>query len=378
MVDKILIYEVHFSNINRYVMPLAKHLLEQSITKEVVVIYDSFVESEKIKLGSLENLIHTTAKKEFEKLKNADNSKTVFFNYSYRITDLFWTYKFKKKGVYCCQIQHGMYAEFLERSFFGYFSAWNRKLTYLKYLFSFLLRFKLSIFLYLFNKDFLKSFRVNNYIEKHKSKIVPVQSDHVFVWGDYWKEWFIKNHYYFSKVSFTTIGNPDYHTFIKNTKYEMQKEKVCYIAQTFVEDGRMEMNDYKKVIDELAVGLKDRLIIKLHPRSDKSIFENVIKLGGNITYDFPITGFYVGHYSSVLALAINVDSKVFLLEINNEEIPDYFRNSANKVFDKSEDLVNAILDDENYVGSKQISYYFQNIEQHPFEIISNKIENINE
>ena len=378
MVDKVLIYEVHFSNINRYVVPLAKHLLEHAITKEVVVIYDSFVESEKISLGSLQNLTHSTAKKEFEKLKNVDNSKTVFFNYSYRITDLYWTHKFKKNGVYCCQIQHGMYAEFLERSFFGYFSALNRKLTYLKYLFSFLMRFNFSIFLYLFNKDFLKSFRVNNYIEKHKSEIVPVQSDHVFVWGDYWKEWFIKNHYYYSKVSFTTIGNPDYHTFIKNTKNEMQKDKVCYIAQTFVEDGRMEMKDYKKVIDKLAAGLKDRLIIKLHPRSDKSIFENVIKLGGNITYDFPITGFYVGHYSSVLALAINVGSKVFLLEINNEEIPDYFRNSANKVFDKSEDLVNAILNDENFVGSKQISYYFQNIEKHPFEIISNKIENINE
>ncbi|MGB5497748.1 MAG: polysialyltransferase family glycosyltransferase [Maribacter sp.] len=378
MIDKVLIYEVHFSNINRYVVPLAKHLIENSITNEVVIIYDSFVESDKIDLGTLQNVSHTIAKKEFAKHKNAVNSNTVFFNYSYRITDLYWTYKFKKRGVYCCQIQHGMYAEFLERSFFGYFSALNRKLTYLKYLFSFLLRLDFSIFLYLFNKDFLKSFRINDYIEKNKEKIVPVLSDHVFVWGDYWKEWFIKNHYYFSKDSFTTIGNPDYHTFIKHTKYEMQRNKVCYIAQTFVEDGRMEMNDYKKVINKLANALKDRLIIKLHPRSDTSIFENVVKQGGEITYDFPITGFYVGHYSSVLALAINIDSKVFLLEINNEEIPDYFRNSANKVFSEQDDLVNAILENDDSVGSKQISYYFENIDRHPFEIITNRIANNND
>ena len=179
MIDKALIYEVHFSNINRYVVPLAKHLINNSIAKEVVIIYDSFVESEKIELGILQNVSHNTAKREFTKHKNAENSKTVFFNYSYRITDLYWTYKFKKSGAFCCQIQHGMYAEFLDRSFFGYFSALNRKLTYLKYLFSFLLRFDFTIFVYLFNKDFLKSFKVNDYIEKRKNKIGPVQSDHV-------------------------------------------------------------------------------------------------------------------------------------------------------------------------------------------------------
>ncbi|MBT8306700.1 MAG: alpha-2,8-polysialyltransferase family protein [Maribacter sp.] len=236
----------------------------------------------------------------------------------------------------------------------------------------------MAIFLYLFNKDFLKSFRINSHIEKRRKKIAPVQSDHVFVWGEYWKEWFIKNHYYLSNDLFTIMGNPDYHTFIKHTKYEMQRDKVCYIAQTFVEDGRMERNDYKNIIDKFAEALKDRLIIKLHPRSDKSIFEHVLKMNGEITYDFPISGFYIGHYSSVLALAINMDSKVFLLEINNEEIPDYFRNSANMVFSKQDDLVNAILGNDDSVGSKQISYYFENIDQHPFEIISNKIININD
>ncbi len=379
MVNKVLIYEVHFSNINRYVVPLAKYLIENLITKEVVIIYDSFVESDKIDLSGLSNVTHNTVKDEYGRHKKLPLENTVFINYSYRITDLYWTYRFKKLDIYCCQVQHGMYAEFLERSFLGYFSAIGRKLTYLKYLFSFLLRFEPVIFTYLFNKDFLKSFKINEYIEKRKGKIIPVQSDHVFVWGEYWKEWFMKNHYYFSEDFFTIIGNPDYHTFIKHSKFKMQPEKVCYIAQTFVEDGRMEKNDYKKVIDKFADTLKDRLIIKLHPRSDKSIYEKVLETGGEITFDFPISGFYLGHYSSVLALAINVEnSKVFLLEINNEEIPDYFRNSANKVFSEQDDLINAILENIDSVGAKQISYYFKNIERHPFEIISGKIANIND
>ena len=373
MIDKILIYEVHFSNINRYVVPLAQYLIEKSIANEVVIVYDSFVKNEKIDLRSTENILHRNVKKEFADCRKRKNDNIVFLNYSYRIADLYWTSKFKGIGVYCCQVQHGMYAEFLERSFLGYFSTMGRKLTYLTYMLAFLLKFKVSVFVYLLNKDFMKSFKINNIIEKHKTKIHPVLSDHVFVWGDYWKEWFIINHYYNGVEEFTTIGNPDYHTFIKGSKNEMQKDKVCYIAQTFVEDGRMDKSVYKKVIDELSNALKERLIIKLHPRSDKSIFENVIVKGGEITYDFPITGFYVGHYSSVLALAINVGTKVFLLEINNEEIPEYFRNSANKVFPDLKQLLKAIEIDDELMAKQQISYYFQNIEQHPFEIIADKI-----
>jgi len=169
------------------------------------------------------------------------------------------------------------------------------------------------------------------------------------------------------------VGNPDYHTFIKNKKGEREQDQVCYIAQTFVEDGRMEKTDYKSVIDELSDALKGRLIIKLHPRSDKTIFERVKENGGKITYDFPISGFYVGHYSSLLALAANENSKVFLLEINNEEIPDYFKNSADGVFSHMKDLVSAVLQNNESAASKEISYYFENKEEHPFQIISKKI-----
>lgn len=373
MIDKVLIYEVHYSNFNRYVIPLAKYLLENGIAKEVIMIHDLFTKSDKIKETEHKSLFLKPANEVFKSLKNGGKEKIVFFNYSYRITDLYWTYNFRKLEARCYQMQHGMYAEFLERSFFGYFSSVKRKVTYLKYLFSFLWRGQGMIFLYLINKDFLKSFRLNDLIERKKDKIIPVHSNHVLVWGDYWKDWFVKNHFYKKSSNFTTVGNPDYHTFIKNKNNPYQPNRVCYIAQTFVEDGRMDKVDYKKIIDELSNAVKERLVIKLHPRSDKSIFETVLINNGEITYDFPITGFYVGHYSSLLALAANENSKVFLLEINNEEIPSYFKNSADEVFSEMSDLVTAIETANIDVNKKEISYYFENKEIHPFEIIGQEM-----
>lgn len=373
MIDKALIYEVHFSNFNRYVIPLAKYLVDERIAKDVLLVYDSFTQSEKIM--ELDNdCINLLQVKRAYKILSEDNTNDIFINYSYRITDLYWTYKFKKIGVYTYQLQHGMYAEFLERSFLGYFSAVNRKAVYLRYLLSFFLKGNFSIFLYLFNKDFSKSFKINNYIEENKKdKITPLHSDHVFVWGEYWKEWFMKNHYYSDIDDFTTVGNPDYHTFIKGKNIAKQARSICYIAQTFVEDGRMEKQEYKAVVDKLSNAVKERLIVKLHPRSDKSIFDTVIANSGELTYDFPITGFYVGHYSSLLALAANEDSKVFLLEINGEKIPYYFKNSADGIFSTIENLVDAILENDTGASSKEISYYFENKEEHPFSLIGRKI-----
>ncbi|MBC30322.1 MAG: hypothetical protein CMH48_05710 [Muricauda sp.] len=373
MIDEMLIFEVHYSNINRYVNPFAKHLLDSGTSKEVVILYDSFVEKEKIQQLSILGLRYEEASTFYKSAKNSSPRNRAFYNYSFRIADLYWTYKFKKIGAICYQQQHGMYADFLERSLTGYFSTLNRKVVYFKYLLHFFFSFRWTIALYLLNKDFFKSKAINKKVANRSYKLGPVQSDHLFVWGDYWKEWFRDNHFYDDLEPFTTIGNPDYHKFIVGSETTFQPDQVCYIAQTFVEDGRMERQAYKKIVDRLAVEFKSNLIIKLHPRSDRDIFQEVLKNGGSLTYDFPFSGTYLGHYSSLLALAINMKSRVFLLEINNEEIPTYFSNSANKVFTSIIEMVAAVKNDDQSKAKKEISFYFENKQEHPFELICNRI-----
>ncbi len=374
MKDRVLIYEVHYSNFNRYVIPLAEYIIKNKLAKKVYLVYDNFLEHDKIQSNLIEGVYKKSIKQAFSEVKTLPNNNFVFINYSFRIPDLYWTYRLKKVGVKCYQYQHGMYAEFLERSFWGYFSSFRRKVTYFRYLIYFFFKLKLSIFLYLFNKDFIKSFRINEYIESRRShKLKPILSDKVLVWGEYWKHWFIKNHYYSSMDSFLKIGNPDYHTFIKGKDLKYFEDKVCYIAQTFVEDGRMKRENYKSLIDTMSERLKNRLIIKLHPRSDKTLFEKVITNGGMLVYDFPITDYYIGHYSSLLVLALNQDKTVFLLEINNEKIPDYFIKSSNGVFNSVETLFGAIENKNIQESNESISYYFENIQDTPYSIINKNI-----
>ncbi|NKI31195.1 polysialyltransferase family glycosyltransferase [Croceivirga thetidis] len=368
--DSVVVFEVHFSNINRYVTPFIKFLKGKNVAQHYYVVYPAFVEAEKIDKSDADGITFVEVSKLYRLKKRSPTTKSLFFNYSYRLADLYWTYRFKRIGYISFQQQHGMYADFLKRSFFGYFSAIRRKLYYFKYLSFFGLRLKGTIFLYLVNKDFVKSKKINAFLESRKQNLAPVLSNHLLIWGSFWKEWFIENQFYTVDDTFTVIGNPDYHKFIVNNQNSYKEEEVCYIAQTFVEDGRMESEEYMKIIAGLADGLKERLVIKLHPRSQKELFQKVLDNGGALTYDFPVSGTYLGHYSSMLALALNMKAKVFLLEVNNETIPHYFKDTADKVFESIDRLVTSILKNENSNSStKEISFFFENKEEHPYELI---------
>ena len=80
MKDKVLIYEVHYSNFNRYVIPLAQHLIESKISKEVVLIYDSFVKSQKIDEVKNHNVSRGLAGEVWKSLQGHDNRYIVFLN----------------------------------------------------------------------------------------------------------------------------------------------------------------------------------------------------------------------------------------------------------------------------------------------------------
>lgn len=369
MIESVVVFEVHYSNINRYVIPFVNFLIEKGAAKKYYVVYPSFVEVSGIDKKTNSDIAFLDVDEYYKEAKKDRVNRSLFFNYSYRLADLYWTHKFRRLGFRCFQQQHGMYADFLKRSFLGYFSTIKRKWFYLKYLLYFALRFKITIFLYLINKDFLKSKKINDYLSQNKDKLESIKSHHVLIWGQFWKEWFCENQFYLENEDFTVIGNPDYHKFIVNNKASFKAEEVCYIAQTFVEDGRMESADYRKVINALAKSLKHRLVVKLHPRSNKELFQGVVDNGGLLTYDFPVSGTYVGHYSSMLALALNMNARVYLLSANNESIPHYFKDTANKVFESTENLVETILEKDDTEGRKEISYYFENKKEHPFELI---------
>ena len=376
MLDKVIMMDVNSPNYNRLITPLANFFVENKIAKEVAISYDPFINASELDDSKYVSGVYKVKSSiEFNRIiKLKDKSKTVLMTQGYQISNLYWTYRYKKIGLKSYQYQHGMYAEFLKRDLLGYFSSIKKKIIYLKYLIYFIFRFNKGITLYLINKDFIKSLNINDKIKNnYKSSLKPLLSNHLFVWGEYWKKWFVDNHFYESTKDATVVGNPDYHTFIKDKELVRDENKVCYIAQSYVEDGRMKREDYKKVIDKLSNSFKDKLVVKLHPRSDLSMYSLVKDNGGELTKGFPMPSSFIGHYSSLLALPINEGAKVFILEMNNEETPIYYKESATLVTNNINKLVEAVKQNKIVDSSKNIAYYFKNLQEHPYEIISQRI-----
>lgn len=362
-----IFFDVTSSNINRIVLPIANRLAASKDNK-VIVLLENLVVKREVHLNEFNENISFLSFRDLPDTVLRIKEK-YFVNFGYRIADLYFTFKFKKLGFKALQIQHGMYQDFLKRSFLGYFSNMKKKIFYIQcigFLFS---RFNLVLALYLMNKDLLKSYKINDYIRRNRSKLHNVHSDKLFIWGEKWKDWFIENQFYDNSIESIVIGNPDYHKFIK-TDSEMKKTKVCYIAQTFCEDGRLQKSEYLKYIRAISGKFNKNLYVKLHPRSNKGLYKDVLKNGGEIDYDFPISNTYIGHYSSVLALAFNMTkSSVYLLEINNEIIPKYFEENADIVFDTVNEFQTHDFSQEIEIKERNIVEYFENKEENSLDLI---------
>ncbi len=101
-----------------------------------------------------------------------------------------------------------------------------------------------------------------------------------------------------------------------------------YIAQTFVEDSRMDVSDFfDRVIYPLACIKQIRsLCILLHPRSSRSFYEK-LSLSYPITFSFfgdmeiSHSDVFIGHYSTLLFKLILARHKVLLLDPVWDPIP---------------------------------------------------------
>ena len=136
----------------------------------------------------------------------------------------------------------------------------------------------------------------------------------------------------------------------------------------------MSKNDYVRIIQDLSKKFKKDLYVKLHPRSNVSLYSAVEENGGKLGYQYPTASMYIGHYSSLFALALNSESKVVLIKVNNEKIPDYFKNNADYYFESYTNF----LEQEHFKRKKtkrNIYKFFKNTTTPTNEIISDLIQN---
>jgi len=100
----------------------------------------------------------------------------------------------------------------------------------------------------------------------------------------------------------------------------------------------------------------ENIYIKLHPRSDLSLYKSdrFVLLPDVI----PHVDTYIGHYSSLLALTSNLNAQQYLFEFKNHPVPDYF-NAVACVESDMETFFSAVIKKKKVPVTDNFDYYFK-------------------
>lgn len=249
-----------------------------------------------------------------------------------RIPDDRFVVACKKSSTPVFMIQHGMYLPFLKRNPRFFLSKIKKTFSYLFYALDISLSLNsFSIFIKYFASYVLGKNQVDISIPR-----ILLNADKVFVYSEYWAD-FHKSQFGYSDDDMVVVGTPDLYS-VACADFFNDKNSVCYIAQTLVEDGRLSKNIFSNflvtLIDYCAFNNK-KLFIKIHPRSDLSLYKHVSGLDFvHFVNEIPSSTLFVGHYSSLLVVPLSLTSvSTLLIRFPGHDIPQYFSSSADYVLD---------------------------------------------
>jgi hypothetical protein len=198
----------------------------------------------------------------------------------------------------------------------------------------------------------------------------------LFVYSDYYKDfWF--NKFGLNQDKMQIIDPPDF-SIIKDLKFKKKEDACCYIAQTLVEDGRMQESEFVKFISEykkIAKNVKT-LYIKLHPRSELKYYDKLNGISNiQLVREFPKCKSYISHYSSMIFTAAFITDKIIIHEIKGHKTNNIFKQVNPEICQSVNQIIQTLkakeFDNEFSVSKKikDLRYYvsFKNID--PFNQI---------
>lgn len=165
--------------------------------------------------------------------------------------------------------------------------------------------------------------------------------DYIFTMGEYWDDYYLTEHGY-KKEQIRLIGDHDLDGFVPTGKNE---DAICYIANVLVEDGTVTKKDFDAFLHALAesVDKKTKLYIKLHPRSNKDLYDifkehNVEFIRNGV---LPSVNVYVGHRSALLGRALYESDTLIIWRFACEDVC-FYEKYATATCTKPEELRNAL------------------------------------
>ena len=166
--------------------------------------------------------------------------------------------------------------------------------------------------------------------------------DYVLTMGRYWDDYYV-NQVGYKKEQIRLIGDHDLDDYTVSTNNE---HAICYIANVLVEDGTVKKEDFLSFIETFAnaVDKKTKIYIKLHPRSDQSLYKSFEDHNVEFmrkTGALPSTTVYVGHRSALLGRALYESDNLIIWRFANEEVCFYER-FATAVCTNKDELISAL------------------------------------
>lgn len=344
---RVLFFEVHGGSLKRFPLWLSNSLNKLNENLSYVFLVDNNIEKEinahlVKELGSAE-FYETSFVPSVSSYRDqiAKIRPKVIVVFAHRLPDIALLIAAKQLGISTVYYQHGLYIPFMQRTLSLFYSKALKTLRYAFYAISVGSVAgigRISGFI-----SFIKLFIFGHNIREVGLPIDKVTADRCLVYGDHWVDYHIEQ-YGYSKNDIKIVGTPDLDgvdldgsKILDNSSLE---NKFCYVAQTLVEDGRLERSVMENFLQNLAGQIKSsdgELLIKLHPRSDKSLYNS---LGCNYKFceKFPAADIYIGHYSTILIRGIAYSEKFLLINFEGHEIPEYIRMLANEIVESDDKL----------------------------------------
>lgn len=180
----------------------------------------------------------------------------------------------------------------------------------------------------------------------------PLRGHIAFVIGQHWVDYYHDN-YGYNKNDIYIMGNHD----VDDLEDKEVEDAICYIPSVHVEDGHVTstvFNDFLKALNH-AIPDGVKFYIKLHPRSNRSIYEKAFE-GRDVTIisgkELPYVNLYIGHNSSLLSKALQISGNVILWGFK-EEKELFYKDFALSVCHDEVSLVKAVENALNNVSDKK-------------------------
>jgi len=362
---KIAFFDLNIIGISRYPLQIAKEIQKEN---KQVKFYFLYEEDPNNKLNEIKQLlpknsevikIHKPNYKYIKKLLRDINPNKLLVM-AQRIPDNAIVAVANELGIKTFKFQHGLYIPFMKRNISMFFEKIKKTIRYMQY--AMVVAEATNISKITSIKEYIDVFIKGKKITQTSLPLNKINSQTVFVYGEYWKQYH-KEQFGYNYDQQIIVGYPDLIN-LDEVRKQPQEDAICYICQTLVEDGRLPRKQMIDFIDILANGIRNKkLYIKLHPRSDLSLY-NKLKNNSNVIFvneDFPNCKKYIGHYSSLIAIALYLTDEVFLWKFeNHNEYPFYFVENSilSNSIEEFKIFLNSKLKNNKNNKTNNIKYYF--------------------